>query len=161
MQLWAAQPSAQWLCLFVHVFCAATVMCMQGPPTGDALEFPTPQALCCRAAMCTGFGTQALRCAACRFHDAAVALPGKSLAFPKFWDMYNYEDVIREFGKVAVANASFGERSHIDFKAAKHFTNNHKGSLMSQVGCWAMEGCSLLHARTSLQVVGHSCGAEP
>ena len=105
--------------------------------------------------------TQALRCAGCRFHDAAVALPGKSWAFPKFWDMYKYEDLIREFGSVAVANASFGERSHIDFKAAKHFTNNHKGSLMSQVGCRAMEGCSLLHARTSLQVAGHSCKAKP
>ena len=54
--------------------------------------------------------------------------------------MYKYEDLIREFGNVAVANASFGEHSHIDFKAAKQFTNNHKGSLMSQVGRRAVEG---------------------
>ena len=75
-----------------------------------------------------------LRCAGCRFQDSALKLPGKSWAFPIVYDMYKLEVLIRDFGNVAVANASFGERSHIDFKAAKPFTNNHRSSLMSQVG---------------------------
>ena len=75
-----------------------------------------------------------LRCAGCRFQDSALKLPEKSWGSPKFWDMYKFEVLIRKFGSVAVANASFGKRSHIEFKAAKLFTNNHKSSLMRQVG---------------------------
>ena len=62
-----------------------------------------------------------------------MGLGGKSWAFPKFYDMYKFEELIREFGSVPIASASYGERSHKDFKAAKLFTNNHKATLMSQV----------------------------
>ena len=49
-------------------------------------------------------------------------MPGKSWAGPKFHDMKQFEELIRKFGNAAVANASFGERSLTDFKAAKLFT---------------------------------------
>ena len=70
-------------------------------------------------------------------------LGGKSWAFPKFYDMYKFEELIREFGSVPIASASYGERSHKDFKAAKLFTNNHKATLMSQV-C-TLHGSHQLH----------------
>ena len=54
--------------------------------------------------------------------------------------MIQFEELIREFGNVAVANASFGERSHIDFKAAKLFSTNHRSSLMCQVRSWGLPG---------------------
>eukprot|EP00891_Asterochloris_glomerata_P001128 jgi/Astpho2/1128/fgenesh1_pg.00020_%23_24_t len=68
-----------------------------------------------------------------RFQSLAVGLGGKSWAFPKFYDMYKFEELICEFGSVPIASASYGERSHKDFKAAKLFTNNHKATLMSQI----------------------------
>ena len=88
-----------------------------------------------------------------------MGLGDKSWAFPKFYDMFKFGELIREFGSVAIASASYGERSHKDFKAAKLFTNNHKATLMNQVcalhgsiSCiqtrlWTLSGRQKSHAR--------------
>ena len=88
----------------------------------------------------------------CRFQSAAVGLGDKSWAFPKFYDMFKFGELICEFGSVAIASASYGERSHKDFKAAKLFTNNHKATLMNQV-C-ALHGIRQLHPDTIVDTFG-------
>ncbi|KAK9902778.1 hypothetical protein WJX75_005808 [Coccomyxa subellipsoidea] len=70
-----------------------------------------------------------------RFQELAKTELGhlKSFAYPKFFALRKYVDLIRRLGSAMVASASTGESTHKELKNAHKHTNKNKHTVMDQV----------------------------
>ena len=70
-----------------------------------------------------------------RFQELAKLVLGhvKSFAYPKFFALRKYVELIRRLGSAMVALASTGESTHKELKHAHKHTNKNKHTIMNQV----------------------------
>ena len=70
-----------------------------------------------------------------RFQELAKTELGhlKSFAYPKFFALRKYVDLIRRLGSAMVASASTGESTHKELNNAHKHTNKNKHTVMDQV----------------------------